>query len=318
MRLLNKTGAAAYLYTVNLHEPELRAAVIVKRTYDLDRHGTLTPSPAALPLVPDQLITEFGTFHGEIFFRKRGVDFCVLGNILLNAPVTRLRPMIEIGAWRHELQVTGDRVWSRTRSGDLTPSPPVPFDEMPLGYTRAFGGVTEVGGEDVPWPDNPTGRGYYHTPEQALGKPLPNLESVAASGALAWNTRIPVAGWGPYSQTWGLRSARAITLDQQTGQMLDITPEIFNHAHPDLILDSVEAGAPVQVTGVRPWRVRFAVPTERPRVVVRLGKATSEAFGEVDGIFLWLDPARVVVTWRARFRYPVRAEEIRRAELSFV
>ena len=174
-----------------------------------------------------------------------------------------------------------------------------------------------MGGEDVPWPDNPTGRGYYDTPEQALGKPLPNVEPVSMS-APAWNTRVPVAGWGPYSMTWGLRSARAITIDKETGEMVDLTPEIFNHAHPDLILDSVVPASPVRVTGMRPWSIKFAVPVERPRVVVRLGKSTSESLGDLDGIFVWLDPERVVVTWRARFRYPVRAEELRRAELTFV
>ena len=44
----------------------------------------------------------------------------------------------------------------------------------------------------------------------------------------------------------------------------------------------------------------------------------SEAFGELDGLFLWTDANRVVVTWRARFHYAFRPEEIRRATLSFV
>jgi hypothetical protein len=51
---------------------------------------------------------------------------------------------------------------------------------------------------------------------------------------------------------------------------------------------------------------------------VNVGDAASEAFGEIDGVFWWVDASRIVVTWRARFRYAVRAEQARRAALTFV
>ena len=196
MRLLNDTGASAVLHVVNLLEPELRAAVIVKKTYALTTHGTLTPADDPMPIVPDQLITDFGHFHGELFFRKRGVDLCVLGTVRLDSPVARTQVRLEWKGGGHSLRVTGDRVWTRTRSGDLIPSAPAPFREMPLSYARAYGGVTEVDGEDVPWPDNPVGLGYYETAHLALGKPLPNVEPVNHPGSQDWRTRVPVAGWG--------------------------------------------------------------------------------------------------------------------------
>jgi hypothetical protein len=81
MNLVNNTGAAAHLYSVNLLEPELRATVIVKKTYALGDDGRLAEASDPLPLVPDHLPTDFAVFHGELYFRKRGVDVCALGTV---------------------------------------------------------------------------------------------------------------------------------------------------------------------------------------------------------------------------------------------
>jgi hypothetical protein len=315
--LTNDTGAAAHLYTVNLLEPELRACAIVKKTYDLAPDGSLVESSAPMPLVADQFVTEFGHFHGELFFRKRGIDVCVLGTAKFDTPVRHGRVSIEVGTWKHEMILMGDRTWLRERSGDLVASAPALFQEMPLGYSRAFGGAAEVNGEEVAWPENPAGRGYYESAEQALGNPLPNLLPLQSPAQPRWNTRLPVVGWGPYPNYWGLRSARAVEVDPKTGEIVQLTPEIFNHAHPDLILDRIDPGCPVRVTGLRNKPIAFAVPREHPVVEAMVGSAVSRVDGDIDGVFLWADAGRVVLTWRARFHYPVRAEEIRRAVLTF-
>src|SRR5579864_5582416 len=109
MELINRTDAVAFLQWADLGEPERRAAVIVKKTYKAGADGTLGPDPEPLPLVPEQLVTDFGHFHGELFFRKRGVDICVLGTMRLAAPAARANLRLEVGTWKHELQVTGDR-----------------------------------------------------------------------------------------------------------------------------------------------------------------------------------------------------------------
>ncbi len=318
MRLTNETGAAAYLYKVNLLEPDLRVVAIVKKTYALDPDGLLAAAEEPLPLIVDQLVTEHGCFHGEIFFRKRGIDICVLGTARFETPVRHARVRIDVGPWNHELKLIGDRVWTRDHSGTLVPTAPAPFQEMPISYARAFGGVAQVNGEDVPLPDNPLGRGYYESAEDAIGKPLPNIEPANWSAACRWNTRIPVAGWAPYPMYWGLRASRAVKVEPKSGEILDVSTELFNHAHPDLILDRLEPGTPVRVTGLRKAPIVLVVPRERPRVECHVGEKVSEAFGEIDGLFLWTEATRVVVTWRARFRYAFRPEEIRRATLSFV
>jgi hypothetical protein len=282
VELVNRTSAVSYLQAVNLLEPEHRAAVIVKKTYALAADGTLSAAEDPLPLVPEQLVTEFGHFHGDVFFRKRGIDVCVLGTARLDRPVAQARLRLEVGKWHHELNVTGDRVWTKKRGGELVASAPVPFKEMSISYARAFGGVAEVNGEDVPYPENPVGRGYYETPEQALGKPLPNIEPLNAPAEPRWNTRIPVAGWGPYPMYWGLRATPAVKVDPKTGEILDVSTELFNHAHPELILEQLEPGTLVRVLGLRPAPVAFAVPGGRPPGAVVGGAGVSDAFWEFD------------------------------------
>jgi hypothetical protein len=318
MRLSNSTGAVAHLHTVDLFEPELRAAVIIKKTYAVAPDGQLRAADDPLPLVADQQVTDYGHFHGEVFFRKRGVDVCVLGTARLAWPAKRARVRLEIGAWHHELRLTGDRFWARDRGGAVVPTAAEPFQEMVVSYSRAFGGVAQAKGEDIAWPDNPIGRGYYESPDEAVGKPLPNIESVIQAADVRWDARVPVAGWGPYPMYWGLRASRAVQTDRKTGEILDISPELFNHAHPDLIVDRVDPGTPVRVIGMRPDPITIVLPRERPHVAVHVGSVVSEAVGEIDGVFMWLDADRLVITWRARFRYPVRHEEIRRASLTFM
>ena len=116
---------------------------------------------------------------------------------------------------------------------------------------------------------------------------------------------------------WGLRANRAVKADRQTGAVLDVSTELFNHAHPDLILERLGPGEALRVIGVRPRPVEVFTPRERPIVHVTVGSATTRAAGDVDGVFIWLDAARVVVTWRARFRYAIRQEELRSARLTF-
>jgi hypothetical protein len=318
MQLENHTSAAAYLYAVNLLEPQLRVAAIVKKTYAITTGGQLAPAEDGVPLVPDQMVTDYGQFHGDVFFRKRGIDVCVLASVRLRNPLRQTVVRLEVGTWGHNLKVVGDRTWVRNRSGTPVASPPTPFKDMPISYGRAFGGIAHRKGEDLQWPDNPTGRGYYEDPEDANGKPLPNIEPSNWPSDYEWNARVPVAGWGPYPMYWGLRASRSVKVDPKTGKLLDVTPELFNQAHPELIVDEISCGSRLRLVGVRDQPLVIATPREQPHLEVQVGRTQSNALGELDGLYWWADAERLVVTWRARFRYAVKAEEVRLARLTFV
>src|SRR5436190_866640 len=74
----------------------------------------------------------------------------------------------------------------RAAEAPLVASAPEPFSELPLAYSRAYGGKAEFNFEPVAWPDNPDGIGYYLSRDQAMNQPLPNIEP----------------GNGPFIRTW--------------------------------------------------------------------------------------------------------------------
>ena len=54
----------------------------------------------------------------------------------------------------------------------------------------------------------------------------------------------------------------ALRLLHGHADIAEIKPELFNHAHPDLILETLAPGAPVRITGMRARPITLAVPRE--------------------------------------------------------
>jgi hypothetical protein len=86
---------------------------------------------------------------------------------------------IEVAGARKIGRAIGDRKVVVT-SGGIAFSPPEPFAEMPLDYTRAYGGRDEASepGALYVYPRNQVGKGFIvkNTPEALQGLALPNLE----------------------------------------------------------------------------------------------------------------------------------------------
>jgi hypothetical protein len=313
MELDNASPFDAIVQVADLAQEELRAAVIIKSTFNLGPEGQLLPCDDSMPLVRDYLDCPFGVFHGELFFKKVGVDVCVLGTVRRSEPVPHARMRLNVGEHRHELLVSGDRAWipSSTRKG-LEPSRPVPFTEMPLSYHRTYGGTAEYNGEQAPYPENPHGVGYYLEEDEARGKRLPNVEPLSGPFVQRWSDRGVVAGWGPYPMFWALRAQKNVTVDEEKLVVQDVSPGLFNHGHPALVFASVETGTPVLIDGLHPHRISLLAPAPPARVEARIGRETRDVPAPVDGIFVWADAGKVVITQRARFGYVYHPEEIRR------
>ncbi len=315
MELDNQTSWRAILQVANLGEDPLAAVVISKATYDLLPDGALVPAAEPLPILPDLLSTPFGEFHGEFFFRKQGADVCVLGTVRRARPVKEAAVKLQVGPFHHALTVLGDRVWRATgdRKRPLAPSAPQAFTEMALSYARAFGGTADYEGQAAPWPDNPAGRGYYLTVDQARDQPLPNIESTAAPPIARWDDRPRVAGWGPYPMYWGLRASTAVQVDEKKMSVKHVSPAVFNNAHPDLVIDDVQPGDPVRIEGLSETPLALAIPRKRLRVDVTANDRTFVAPSRIDGVHIWADSHKVVVTHRANFAYLFSREDHRYA-----
>ncbi len=320
MQLHNQTPWHAMLQIADLGEPPVAAAVIAKATYDLAAGGTLAPAAEPMPLSPDPLETPFGMLHGELYFKKSGADVCVLGTIRRQRPVREALLTLKVGALVHRLAVTGDRFWIPTgdKRQPLTPSRAQPFTEMPLAYDRAFGGTADYEGYPAPWADNPNGRGYYLTADQARDKPLPNIEAADGPRIRAWDDRPRAAGWGPYPMNWGLRASTAVQVDDQKMTVKHVDPSLFNHAHPDLVVPALAPGEAIEIDGLSERPLTLTLPRNLLRLQIQVGAETFEATSRIDGAFVWVDAGKLVVTHRATFSYVFRPREVRHVTVTAV
>jgi hypothetical protein len=316
MEVVNESPFEVALPRTELAAGGIVAALIVKSTFDLIPDGTLRVSSAPMPLVAQFLETPYGIFHSEYFFKKQGVDLCVLGSVRRATPVERAHVRLSYGARSWELVVHGDRRWQRLPGGqgeELVPSRAEPFLEIPIAYTHAFGGEVDVGGMPYGHPANPKGRGYYRSAAEACSRLLPNIEDARLPDQRLFRAddeRL-IVGWGPYPNFWALRGARAVHVDPEVNRVDSISPSLFNHAHPDLVLNRVSPGAPIVLEGLSDRVVVCPVPSPPTRVEVNVGAERFELDAPIDGLFYWADDRKLVVTQRGRFKYTVRPEERR-------
>jgi hypothetical protein len=311
MELVNASPFKAELLRLDLGAGDVVAVAIVKATFDFDDRSAMAPAAEPMPLVKQMLETPYGIFHDEHFFKKQGVDLCVLGHVRRPKPVYEARVRMTCGQRRWDLLVLGDRRWQRSYGKQLLPSPPAPFKELPLGYTHAFGGEVKVGELAYAYPANPKGRGFYRTLEEAENQLVHNIDDPQLAPATWKPVELRPAGWGPYPNFWGLRATQSILQDQKTGEIRSAVPTLFNHAHPDLVLERIEAGERILIDGLQERPLDLKVPPPPARIHLTLGTESREIEAPVDGLFIWTDERKLVVTQRARFRYQVKARELR-------
>ncbi len=316
--LLNETPyAARVLGHRPSEEADVVSALIVKATFERNQGGRWTPAPQQLPIIDDKLETPYGVFHTDCFMRKEGVDICVLGTARMDRPVRQAPIEVAVGTHRCGLLLFGDRRWIRA-GRQLVPSAPLPFQEMPIAYSRAYGGTTEHDYETVVHPDNPVGRGYYLSPEKAEDQPLANIESPADPPVRQWTDRPSPAGWAPYPCMWGIRAREGVEppAEPQPGTIGRVKARLNNNAHPALILPAVEPEAEVRIRGLRGGEMVFPVPPLQLTAEVALNDARFEARGApVDGIFVWADSQRITLTRRFHFSYPYQRRQRRNVRL---
>lgn len=311
MELVNASPHQAALLRTDLGAGDVVGVAIVKATFDFDDRGATAPAAEPMPLVKQFLETPFGIFHDEHFFKKQGVDLCVLGHVKRQRPVHEARVRLTCGARRWELLVLGDRRWQRSYGNQLLPSSPASFTEMPLGYSHAFGGEVMLSELAYAYPANPKGRGFYRTAEEAEKQPVHNIDDPRLAPATWKPTELRPAGWGPYPNFWALRATGAVVQDAKTGDLQSVRPSLFNHAHPDLVLEAVQPGEPILIDGLQDQPIQLGVPKPPAVVHLTVGAETRELDAPIDGIFVWTDQRKLVITQRARFRYVRRPRELR-------
>ncbi len=106
--------------------------------------------------------------------------------------VTRSEVHLDVGSWRRSIAVLGDREILWQESGNPRIGSPAPFEEIPLTWDHAYGGIDDRTPVPYPqtvedilqlqydhpglYPRNPFGRGYLIEPEPSDDAVMPNLE----------------------------------------------------------------------------------------------------------------------------------------------
>jgi len=310
------------------------AALVVRISYDLVRNGNigrdqiwdqdrdgppnarLVPSAEqAWPVSPKPWEGEYGPMEPDNAFYKGGTDLFVFGAACApqGRPVTTMNVIFEVGAFRREVTVFGDRTWIK-RGGDAVIGAPQPFVRMPLGMERAFGGSANWDGLDVAFPDNPKGKGFFLELDQAIGKPLPNLEDPQRL-VRRWDDRPTPVGVGVCPPAFSTRLGRGMDYTPE-GALKKIHPRLFNSAYPDMVVAGVKAGDRVRLTGVRPdGPLSFDLPAAPVLFRLRFDDVSKERVPSHDQIGVEVEKDQVFITYRYAFRYVLYRRQQRRADL---
>jgi hypothetical protein len=323
--LINPTSLRAALFTGFLGPTAAVGTVVARATFRLGDDGGLLPSASGWPILLEPLWTEVGTFPSDMVPGHAGCALVATGVLRREEPVTSARVTVKAGAFLAELDVVGDRVW-QARGEELVASEPEPFTEMPLAWTRAFGGASDYEGTEAPYVLNAKGRGFYLKREEAAGKPLPNLEW-PDQRISKWDDRPLPGCFGPVVDpvTWYLADVSIDAKKAKEAGDEAAFDEILLTAHercaisacqPRMIAPEVRPSDELSVEGVDARPVRFRVPAALPVVRVEPGTGSFEAPLAVSGIFLLLSQRLVVMTYRTKFEYPYERRKRRRAILS--
>jgi len=312
VKLENETALAAQLFSGPASDTELGCALIVKATYEI-RDGALAPATeAAWPIQVEPLETPYGTFPADIAVRKPRTDVIVLAKAKAPGgdPVRSMTVTVTVGTFRHALAVFGDRQWERTAAG-LRSTEPLPFREMPLVWSNAYGGKLRTAVGDMPNTDNPEGKGFFVDEREGEGVPLPNVEDPNALIRAAKDMPKPV-GWGPYPLAGGVRVARMMTPDGGFRPADELEPWVTGWAHPDLMIERPAAGARIEVQGVaREGPIVAAVPAFPAKVVLIAGEERRPLVPKLDTLIVQAEEKRLVARWRAAATIEMRPREVR-------
>jgi hypothetical protein len=303
MELDNRTPYPAGLFRTIITDTRFAAAALARVTYDIVE-ACLVPSkdqPWIISFPPRE--TEYGTMNSDECFYRGGVDLFLFGHACApgGRPVNQMNVVIEVGeGFRRSVMITGDRVWQKVGE-KIVPSEPKPFLSIPLTLENAFGGKQEWDGLDMMYVDNPLGKGYYLEESNAIGQPLPNIEEPNQL-ITSWEDKPEPAGLGMCPTGCSLRMLNGMKSSEDGS--VELLPTFFNSAFPAMIIEKVNPGDHIRVSGVSPDRsFEFTVPDTQLYVRLQFDSQVTDRRLWIDQIGVESDRNRIFITYRYPFRY---------------
>jgi hypothetical protein len=318
LKLINEVGAAMGLFRTERGEEMMAAALIVRQRFAIGERGALTllPGDEGAAIRMDAVDEgDYGSLEGDGLLPRTGTDVMVLGDAISKEATVATRVEVHVADYHVKLDVFGDRVWESVM-GALIPSQPAPFVKMPVTLGNAFGGQADGEYGPIPWPQNPSGKGYYIDSGQAKGQPLPNIEWSNAR-VKHWDDRPDPVAVGPYPSMWGLRLLKAVTPDEANESFhVDLSTGLCDRAHPVLSGKPVMPG-PMKILGMTPSGfLEFDVPVCPFQIEIAIGGPPVSRELDLEEILVDLrtesgKSPSVEFSYRKMFRYPLFAHQKR-------
>lgn len=229
---------------------------------------------------------------------------------IAHAPDGRAMPSwpvsVRVGSLRHEIRVTGPRVWAKDFLGS-TLSSPVPIESVPIRYERAFGGTFAHDDQVACHHENSVGTGITLRGDPRDIIPAPQVE-MPSDPIGRFGRTYAVAGLGPIDKPWLPRRTFAGTFDEAWKEKhwpllpLDHNFEFNNAAPMGLRYDGFFRGdEPVRIEGMHPdGAIEFALPGHRVFMLVRRhnGEITPVP-SRLDTLTIDVGAMRAYLTYRA-------------------
>jgi hypothetical protein len=267
--------------------------------------------------------------HSTIFFECNYGLRKGLCDVILKAtayapdaiPVKELFAGFQIGNCQKAVRIVGDRTWEGLFN--LSPSRPAPFTQMPLTYSRAFGGsIPPLNEKDsgLSHPANPIGCGYAKGKytSQLKGTAVPNLESPDQPISRCSANYKPCS-FGPIGRSWQPRLPLAGTYDEAWKENVfpllpaDFDEAFFQCAPKDQQIPFPVGGETITLINMHPTRARvaFVLPDlELPMVLLTQQRSQHKLEPKVDCITIDADQQQFTILWRAHFPIKRAMDEI--------
>ena len=306
---------------------------VVKATFTLAEKPV--PVDDQLPVAVEQ------EFHGEpdqssikspsdVSLMKPGTDVLLMGKAYAprGRPTTWMDVALTVGPVKKTVRVFGERHWqTSTKEVTYSISAPEPFEEMPLMWERAFGGVDRTMKPPRHELRNLVGTGFRASEVQAAisGVRLPNLEDPAAP-ITSWQQAPQPAGFAPICAHWEPRRSFAGTYDDEWLKHRapylpkDFDPRFLQLAPSGLVAPGyLKGGEPVELRGVtRSGVARFRLPQVTLKVSYRLDGSPQERPAYLDTVVIEPELSRFSLTWRSVFPCDKKALRVSEVEAALV
>lgn len=306
--------------------------VVIKATYRLDEKGTPQPheeqEPVAVaPVWSGKPGSSTLRREAELVVDHPGTD--VTFNASAHAPRGRKADHVGVGVRVGHLQrllrVFGERVWYKGVTGGLTSTAPIPFEQMPITWERAYGGTVgdPASRAFAAETRNPVGRGFATSASDLVERPLPNVEDVLHP-IRSWRDRPAPAGLSAIAPDWSPRRERGGTYDAEWRRTRlplwpsDYDPRFHLSAPPELVSDRpLRGGELVSTTGLVPeGQLTFHLPREYFVVETWLDGRRLRQPVRLERVIVEPDDRRLVLVWGSRLDLGARAREVRETAIS--